>query len=105
MRLVRALLLPALLCSVIFVATPQTTSDYPLGPDSKPQPGVPKGEVLKLSFDQSKIFPGTARDYWIYVPAQSALSLRRGSGPMRSAACSARLAPMWACVAAIGITR
>jgi sugar lactone lactonase YvrE/predicted alpha/beta superfamily hydrolase len=31
---------------------------------------VPKGEVLKLSFDQSKIFPGTYRDYWVYVPAQ-----------------------------------
>ena len=44
--------------------------DYPPGPDSKPQPGVPKGEVLKFVFDQSKIFPGTVRDYWIYVPAQ-----------------------------------
>ena len=32
--------------------------------------GVPKGEVLKFTFDQSKIFPGTSRDYWIYVPAQ-----------------------------------
>ena len=70
MRPFRAIVLPALFFGVIFVASPQTTSDYPLGPDSKPQPGVPKGEVLKLSFDQSKIFPGTARDYWIYVPAQ-----------------------------------
>src|SRR6266568_1527988 len=70
MRPFRAIVLPALFFGVTFVATPQRTSDYPLGPDSKPQPGVPKGEVLKLSFDQSKIFPGTARDYWIYVPAQ-----------------------------------
>src|SRR5213083_3387864 len=70
MRPFRAIVLPALFFGVIFVASPQTTSDYPLGPDSKPQPGVPKGEVLKLSFDQSKIFPGTARDYWIYIPAQ-----------------------------------
>src|SRR5436189_5251850 len=30
----------------------------------------PKGEVTKYSFDQSKIFPGTVRDYWIYVPRQ-----------------------------------
>ena len=44
--------------------------DYEPGPDSKPQPGVPKGEVLKFSFASSKIFPGTYRDYWIYVPAQ-----------------------------------
>ena len=26
--------------------------------------------MLKFSFDHSKIFPGTYRDYWIYVPAQ-----------------------------------
>lgn len=39
-------------------------------PDSRPQPGVPKGEVLKFTFDKSKVFPGTVRDYWVYVPAQ-----------------------------------
>lgn len=31
---------------------------------------VPKGEVTKHVFDASKIFPGTVRDYWVYVPAQ-----------------------------------
>ncbi|MGE5191940.1 MAG: SMP-30/gluconolactonase/LRE family protein [Deltaproteobacteria bacterium] len=31
---------------------------------------VPKGEVTKYSFEQSKIFPGTYRDYWVYVPRQ-----------------------------------
>jgi gluconolactonase len=31
---------------------------------------APKGEVTKYSFDKSKIFPGTIRDYWIYVPKQ-----------------------------------
>jgi gluconolactonase len=31
---------------------------------------APRGEVLRFSFEQSKIFPGTSRDYWIYVPAQ-----------------------------------
>src|SRR5437899_387728 len=44
--------------------------DYQPGPDSKEQPGVPKGEVMKFTFENSKIFPGTARDYWIYVPKQ-----------------------------------
>lgn len=34
------------------------------------QVGVPKGEVLKRTFQDSKRFPGTRRDYWIYVPAQ-----------------------------------
>jgi sugar lactone lactonase YvrE/enterochelin esterase-like enzyme len=44
--------------------------DYVPGPDSLPQEGVPKGEVLKFTFEDSKIFPGTTRDYWVYVPAQ-----------------------------------
>src|SRR5262245_60631374 len=30
----------------------------------------PKGEVTKYTFADSKIFPGTVRDYWIYVPKQ-----------------------------------
>jgi gluconolactonase len=30
----------------------------------------PKGEVTKYTFEDSKIFPGTTRDYWIYVPKQ-----------------------------------
>ena len=30
----------------------------------------PKGEVKKYVFDHSKIFPGTVRDYWVYVPKQ-----------------------------------
>ena len=31
---------------------------------------APKGEVLKFSFEKSKVYPGTYRDYWVYVPAQ-----------------------------------
>lgn len=31
---------------------------------------VPKGEVLKFTFEKSKVFPGTTRDVWIYVPKQ-----------------------------------
>ncbi len=31
---------------------------------------VPKGEVTKYSFADSKVFPGTVRDYWVYVPKQ-----------------------------------
>ena len=30
----------------------------------------PKGDVLTFSFDTSKIFPGTTREYAVYVPAQ-----------------------------------
>src|SRR5438477_11532547 len=48
----------------------RAADDYVPGPDSKPQAGVPKGEVLKFTFENSKIFPGTTRDYWVYIPAQ-----------------------------------
>ena len=40
------------------------------GDEPKPSADVPKGEVTKYTFDQSKIFPGTVRDYWVYVPKQ-----------------------------------
>ncbi len=43
--------------------------DYVLGSDSQPQ-DVPHGEVKKATFDQSKIFPGTTREYSVYVPKQ-----------------------------------
>ncbi len=44
--------------------------DYQLGPDSQVQPGVPQGTVTKRSFESSQIYPGTVRDYWVYVPKQ-----------------------------------
>ena len=44
--------------------------NYPVDPASEEQTGVPKGEVLKFTFDKSKIFPGTWREYWVYIPVQ-----------------------------------
>ncbi len=44
--------------------------DYPLGPDSMVQEGVPQGTVTKGSWKSEKIYPGTVRDYWVYVPKQ-----------------------------------
>jgi len=43
---------------------------YVVDPDSETQAGVPKGEVTQGQFADSKIYPGTQRDYWVYVPAQ-----------------------------------
>ena len=31
---------------------------------------TPKGEIIKYTFDQSKIFPGTTREVSIYIPKQ-----------------------------------
>jgi len=47
----------------------RAADDYKLGPDSMPQEGVPLGEVTKYHWS-SNIFPGTERDYWVYVPKQ-----------------------------------
>src|SRR5215831_8117579 len=44
-------------------SAPARANDAPAGP-------APKGTVTKYTFDQSKIFPGTTRDYWVYVPKQ-----------------------------------
>ncbi len=35
-----------------------------------PAPAVPKGEVTRYPFADGKVFPGTTRDYWVYVPRQ-----------------------------------
>ena len=43
---------------------------YPLHQDSQQHDGVPAGKVTQGVFRDSEIFPGTVRDYWIYVPAQ-----------------------------------
>jgi gluconolactonase len=52
------------------IAFAQDVENYPPNPDSVRQEGVPAGEVLKFTFENSKIFPGTWREYWVYVPAQ-----------------------------------
>jgi len=70
MKLAQALLSPLFVLFLFLGVSAQTTDNYIPGPDSKPQPGVPKGEVVKFTFDKSKVFPGTTRDYWIYVPRQ-----------------------------------
>lgn len=52
------------------LATVHGAETYKLGPDSQVKPGVPQGKVEKFTFSNSKIFPGTVRDCWLYVPAQ-----------------------------------
>ena len=62
-----------LLCGILsslLLSAQQNTENYPVDSASVEHAGVPKGELLKFTFDQSKIFPGTWREYWVYVPAQ-----------------------------------
>lgn len=38
--------------------------------ESRPQPGIPQGEILQQPAWHSQIYAGTVRDWWLYVPAQ-----------------------------------
>jgi enterochelin esterase family protein len=67
------LVVSAVLVDTVLVggATGQGLDDfYKLGPDSLPQEGVPKGEVLGPHVLPSEAYPGTQHTYWVYVPAQ-----------------------------------
>jgi enterochelin esterase-like enzyme len=43
---------------------------YETPPDGREQTGVPKGAVKQMTPWESRIFGGTKRDWWIYVPSQ-----------------------------------
>lgn len=56
--------------SLIAFAVAASGEDYQLTDDSLPREGVPRGTITKHTWDNSQVFPGTIRDYWIYVPSQ-----------------------------------
>jgi len=66
----------ALLASAGLLVAPgvraQQDNDYKLGPDSQYDASVPHGSVSKHAFvaGPKSVFPGTVRDYWVYVPRQ-----------------------------------
>ena len=77
--------LPLLLAAALFLGA----QDYPLGPDSQPQDGVPKGVVTRHKLEPGKIYPGVPHNYAIYVPANYDASrpapfmvFLDGSGPL-----------------------
>ena len=42
----------------------------PLTDDSKPHPGIPKGEMIEGVITDSRVYPGTENHFRVYVPAQ-----------------------------------
>lgn len=58
-----------LLGTVLIQPSFAADEDYQPGPDAQVKEGVPQGKVTQHKWT-SKIFDGTERDYWIYVPAQ-----------------------------------
>ncbi len=69
----KAIPAPAL-CVLLLLAPghplPGEPDAYVPGPDSIAQSGVPKGELIKFDFSDSKVFPGTTRHVAVYVPKQ-----------------------------------
>jgi gluconolactonase len=64
-------LLPLIFSCLCYSLSSQTNQEnYPVDPASAEHAGVPKGELIKFVFNSSKIFPGTWREYWVYIPAQ-----------------------------------
>lgn len=59
-----------LLALAVLLPVAGAADDYTFGPDSQPQDGVPKGKVTQFRWAKSKVFEGTERDCWLYVPAQ-----------------------------------
>ncbi|MGA7205962.1 MAG: alpha/beta hydrolase-fold protein [Specibacter sp.] len=40
------------------------------GPESTARPGVPVGKTFEFEWNQSTVYPGTSRKFWIHVPSQ-----------------------------------
>ena len=66
----RKIFVISLFLSPFFLDAQQPEESYPVDSASILQKDVPRGELLKFVFSESKIFPGTTRDCWVYVPAQ-----------------------------------
>jgi enterochelin esterase family protein len=54
----------------VYGAEPEIVLKYPLGPDSFHKDDVPEGKITEYVWRESKVFPGTIRRWWVYVPAQ-----------------------------------
>lgn len=64
-----------LIVGVLLISAAVATSALPgvqQPPPAAPQrqAGAPAGDVIKAEFASSKIYPGTWREYWVYVPQQ-----------------------------------
>ena len=58
------------LLGTLLVSPAFAIDNYKLCPEATPEPGTPTGKITEHTFAESKVFPGTSRKYWIYVPAQ-----------------------------------
>jgi sugar lactone lactonase YvrE/enterochelin esterase-like enzyme len=59
-----------ILLALVLIAPSWGEEAFPADPASRKQRGVPAGQLSKHRFNESKVFPGTERDFWVYVPAR-----------------------------------
>ena len=52
------------------ISSAGSAEPYKLGPDAQVQPDVPQGEIIQGRWVSEKVYPGTERDYWLYIPQQ-----------------------------------
>jgi enterochelin esterase-like enzyme len=62
-------LLWSVLASLAVITATSAADLYPLTSDSQAKADVPKGTLTEYTFNNSKIYPGTSRKYWVYTPA------------------------------------
>ncbi len=54
------------------IVSAQEQVTYPTPPEAVRHEGVPRGKLVQGSFHESQIYPGTQRNYWLYLPQQLA---------------------------------
>ncbi|MDF1811865.1 MAG: SMP-30/gluconolactonase/LRE family protein [Verrucomicrobiales bacterium] len=65
LRWLLLMLVPLTLC-----AQQNAEGPYPVDPDTRKKDGVPAGKITSGTFADSKIYPGTSREYFVYQPTQ-----------------------------------
>ena len=67
----KKLILTGIIAFVVYTSFAQSIANnaYPYDPASHPQKGIVPGEIIERQYSDSKIYPGTQRTYWVYIPA------------------------------------
>jgi sugar lactone lactonase YvrE/enterochelin esterase-like enzyme len=64
------MLRPLLVTCLLPLSPLYAADEWKLHPEAAEKADVPKGTVTKMPSWESKVFAGTTRDWWVYVPAQ-----------------------------------
>lgn len=59
-----------LFCLTLTPGILRAADDYRPGPEAQRKAGVPEGRVESFELKESKVFPGTERNVWVYIPRQ-----------------------------------